>query len=491
MSITFGVLMLVLVSGEGVSGEVELLVRAPDGRPAVGAKVRVEVTRYPEPPDGVAGRMASAQADAAGVVRIAWPTGRSRLAVLVPGVGYGQTGLIDVAYGQPTRVTLPPLAPFAVLEGVLPADFRGEGTIVTIRGGMPWSEQRVSQDPAGRFRVEVTGGQWELKAADDRKRELVLPGPVTVVPGQTASGLALLPPKPRRIAETLEFGGDSRLKGGEGIWAAGTVRTPDGKPLAGARVWVYATYHGGIRMYETVKQTVADGGGRYEVRGEAGQSMFTASVVAHAPGRPPAWAWIGSPAEADPADFIGPPAPGQPPIVDFVVPDRGGRLNVTVEQNGKPAPGIAVGIALEGVNLKDRWALGGDTPQRSALSAVVHPVATTDAAGVARFDALLPGPLSGRRDTHRSEVCHQPIRLGVARFGIDSARLRPRRPGRSRANHHPPPRDSSPACRSPRARHWSGRLPLRRRERLIRVWQIRFRGWFPDDASACRRSGGT
>src|SRR5439155_4350911 len=112
-------------------------------------------------------------------------------------------------------------------------------------------------------------------------------------------------------------------------WAKGTVRDPAGRAVAGASVWAVAVYHGGLRMYEKVKGVTTDAEGRYEIRGEGGLQMFSASVVGHMAGKPPAWAWL---PESDPWGSAPEEAPSG--SVDLVVPDRGGRLDVTVVKNG-------------------------------------------------------------------------------------------------------------------------------------------------------------
>jgi hypothetical protein len=165
-------------------------------------------------------------------------------------------------------------------------------------------------------------------------------------------------------------------RGAAVTWAAGTVRDQGGKPVAGATVWALAVYHGGIRMYEHLAQAKTDADGKYEIKDKGELSAFSASIVVEAPGKPLAWAWIARPGG---------------PAVDFVIPDRGGGLDVTVVRNGKPAPGVKVGAWLEGVNLRDVWAAGSLVGDRAKLEAVVHPVATTGADGVARFEHLLPG----------------------------------------------------------------------------------------------------
>ncbi|MFO0850959.1 MAG: hypothetical protein U0871_20760 [Gemmataceae bacterium] len=363
------------------------MVRGPDARPAAGVEVRCRPERFPELPGDGATHEATGRTDADGRVRLPWPVGVSRVRVSAPGVGYGLTGVVEVTGGGPVRAPLPPLVPFAVLEGAVPADVVGPAPTVTASGGQP-HEQVPATVEGGRFRAVVPAGRWEVTAAGNG-RKAVLPAPVRAAPGQAVGGLVLRPPPPRPAGDSISPFAEPPGRGQTVVWATGTARDPAGRPVPGATVWGYATYQGGIRMGEIVRSTTTDRDGRYELKGDGGLSFFSVTLVAHRPGRPPAWAWLQTPDDALPAGFVGPPAPPRPPTVDLVLPDAGGRLEVTVERDGKPAAGVAV--ANEGVWLKDQWALGGDTPERQAVKAVVHPVVRTDESGRAAFDALLPG----------------------------------------------------------------------------------------------------
>jgi hypothetical protein len=296
---------------------------------------------------------------------------------------------VEVRTDRAIRPPLPILVPYGVIEGTVPAEQVGPKTVVEVSEyGRSIVIPPVSVGDEGTFRIEVPNGRWYLRAVEAKRRVAELPGGVAVAPGQTVKGVVLRRPPDEKKNSGGSFSNSRPGQGQVVTWAAGTVRDEADRPVANATVWAFAVYHGGIRMYENVKQTTTDAAGRYEIKGDGGLVMFSASLVAHVPGKPPAWAWIQEPFERVSAP-IGtlPPAP----TVDLVIPARSGRLDVTVVWAGRPVAGAVVGLQLEGVNLKDTWAAGGNTPERTAVEAVVRPIGKTDAAGMARFDALLPG----------------------------------------------------------------------------------------------------
>ena len=106
--------------------------------------------------------------------------------------------------------------------------------------------------------------------------------------------------------------------------------------------------------------------------------MFSATLIASAPGMCPTWSWI--------------PEPLMPtPVVDFVLSGEGGTLEVEVVREGKSAAGVPVAVSLERAELREVWAAGGDSPERKAVEQAARPVAKTDAKGIARFEKLIPG----------------------------------------------------------------------------------------------------
>lgn len=178
-------------------------------------------------------------------------------------------------------------------------------------------------------------------------------------------------------------------------WCAGTVRDEAGQPLADVTVYAYTTYHGGIRMYEDVRSATTDAAGKYEIRGEGYRSSFSGTVVAFAPRRAPAIAWLQLPQprittveEGQPLPPL--PEPPPPTRIDLTMPAGDARAEITVLRDGEPAAGVAVQLRPQGLDLRDHWALGGGEVSRAAQAAF-YPVRITGDGGVARFEGLLPG----------------------------------------------------------------------------------------------------
>ena len=245
-----------------------------------------------------------------------------------------------------------------MLEGSIPAEARQPGTTIQLSG---WPEGIEGKEPTldrdGNFHAEVSATRWRIEAVQGKRQLAELPGGVLVTAGQKLKDLKLQPiPAEKQIPEKISITQSRPGKDQAVTWVKGVVRDPAGRPIAGATVCAYAIYHGGIRMYESVKSATTDHEGRYEIKGEGGLSMFSASVVAHVDGKPTAWAWIkGQGVEWVATGTPNPPAP-LAPTVDLVIPDRGGELAVTVVQDGKPVAGASVGLQQEGVNLRDQWA---------------------------------------------------------------------------------------------------------------------------------------
>ena len=81
----------------------------------------------------------------------------------------------------------------------------------------------------------------------------------------------------------------------------------------------------------------------------------------------------------------------QSALVDYVLADQGGMLEVEVLGEGKPLADVPVNVSLEGVELREIWAAGANSPEREAVEEAVSPVRKTDSRGIAHFDKLIPG----------------------------------------------------------------------------------------------------
>jgi hypothetical protein len=366
---------------------VELLVRGPDGRPVARADVVFRAEERFDPFERQA--EVRARTDAKGVARFRWPVGVTRVRVTARGMGYGATGTFELEEGTKALPPLPPLVPFASVEGVLPKELRRTKTYVQVIGGWGREERRVGFDAAGHFEVKglMAGGYWLRPRCEERP--CVLEAFVRVAPGQRVTKVVF--GKNEWIAEATSPAPAAPApqaagpKEEEGVWASGTVRDAAGKAVEGADVYALAEYDGGIRMYETIRATRSDGRGRWKIKGRSGLSLLSGHVLVHKVGHPPVALPLLAPAGEGGKERDG--------AWDVNLPARGGALEVTVVRAGKPLANAAVQLISErGPHLTNRHYVGSARePERAAVAGLLYPVRTTDAAGVARFRDLAPG----------------------------------------------------------------------------------------------------
>jgi hypothetical protein len=164
-----------------------------------------------------------------------------------------------------------------------------------------------------------------------------------------------------------------------------------GKPVADAKVYVAATYYGGIRMDEAAAMARTDAQGHYNVMGAGDLPNLSGTIVVAKEGMAPAMGWAGF-GPALPFRIAG-QAPKWPPapVRDFAMTSHGGSLDVVATLNGQPAAGIMVNLRRSGGELRDIWARSSGSPEQTEVEAIAYPSGKTDKTGVAHFKLLMPG----------------------------------------------------------------------------------------------------
>jgi protocatechuate 3,4-dioxygenase beta subunit len=370
-------------------GEVDVLVRGSDGKPLADRQVRV----VPDP--GAFGSFDHVDAcfvgrtDAAGRFRMRWFEGARQLKVSVPGEGSCSTPTFEVAAGKTTTVETLPMARLGSIAGRLAPKLVEPGVHVAFDS---YGRQSAPCDADGRFEIrDLSPGRYVLRLA--KANASVRSGQVTawLAPGGKVEGLVIdeIPPPTPEEAEqqkrVLEQLNGRRAEGDKDeLWVEGTVRDASGRALAGVDVFVRTAFHGGIRMYEDVRQAVTDAQGRYAISGPVHGFVEGLVVIAKAEGRPPAVA--NTEARSTQRD--------RPSKLDLTLADSGGSASIAVIQDGRPLAGVNVRLEAEGganIHFGFGWAQGANAPARAALAAVLSPTAATDRDGVAHFAELLPG----------------------------------------------------------------------------------------------------
>ena len=175
-------------------------------------------------------------------------------------------------------------------------------------------------------------------------------------------------------------------------WVTGRVVDERGKPVADAKVYVAATYYGGIRMYETAAMARTDAHGHYNVMGADDLADLSGTIVVAKEGMAPAMGWA-SFGPALPFKIEGQAEPKRPPapVRDFALTSHGGSLDVVARLNGQPAAGITVNLRRSGGELREIWARSTGSPEQKEVEAIAYPSGKTDKTGVAHFKLLMPG----------------------------------------------------------------------------------------------------
>ena len=391
-----------------VLGRVRLTVVAPDGTPAAGALVRLapaESSRGggdaelndPPPP---------ARADADGGVELAWPAGVHQLRVLVPGVGFAVTGQATVPAEGVGEVPLPRLAPFARYSGMIGDELTLDADFALLADDGRGAAYPATLD-GRRFTVEVPAAE-SYRLVARRAGRLILDGSerLPARPGDVTDGLVFPPPpspdppaatppaaeepEPRpKPAATSQPDPRAPIQ-----WVRGTVRDKAGRPMSGVTVYCNATFSLGIRMGRQVAATNTLHDGTYSFSGEGSLQSFSATLVAKADDRPPAFAYFRLPEpEYDRRTNRRLPTPAVDVVRDICLPGQGGRLEVTVlDADGRRAADVPVRLLRDGELLGSRWAAPvGDRELHALLDAITTPSGRTYDDGTVRFSGLVPG----------------------------------------------------------------------------------------------------
>ena len=169
--------------------------------------------------------------------------------VSADGVGYGNVGIAYMAWGAKTKLYLPPLVPYAVIEGTVPEQARKAETLVST--STQWDEtESVKPDANGQYRIStVHAGVCGVWASVGKEVCASFEQPLVLAPGQVVRGIALRPvearapekPNPRQSVQFVQY----PPEGEKMVWVRGTVRDETGEPIGGAKVYV----RGGLRRH--------------------------------------------------------------------------------------------------------------------------------------------------------------------------------------------------------------------------------------------------
>ncbi|WP_337177492.1 hypothetical protein [Paludisphaera sp.] len=373
-------------------GVVEAVVRGPDGRPLADTPI-VLVPGRGLPFFSIAPVHVSGRTDNAGAFRIREFGGQREFGIRVAGVGFGSTGLVEVAPGRVSRPEIPPLARFARIEGRVDDSLKAPGSRVDLmtRAFNEASAPSAGVDEDGRFTLDdVVPGDYTLRLRRGAEAVAAQSTQVWLGPGQVSRDVMVSPAPPpspeleqARQRMARQMGGEP---GREVGWVEGTVRDDEARPLAGATVLARVNYNGGMRMATDVKKTTTDAEGRYRVEGPMYPMMGMIFVVVAAKDRPPLVAHaMGLDPSLDPKDQ-------KPARLDMTVGSRGGSLAVKVVQDGRKAPGATVRlVSTETGQGFQEIGRPVDPGELDEMREITVPTAVTGADGVARFQNVAPG----------------------------------------------------------------------------------------------------
>jgi hypothetical protein len=370
------------------TGEVELAVRDPQGEPLVRTAVEIlpQVREY----DRRKKAAIKTATDDRGVAAFSLAVGLNQVNIAAKGIGYGVTGTFEVLEGKTARPQAAPLVPYGVVEGAVPKALLQPGTYVRRRNLDTDEEFRAACDKEGRFVMEDVPCDVHFLGVRAGDKSLGIEALVQVEPGRRALAVFY---KSKELKVTAQQPPPSppRNKEEQIVWAAGVVRDEKGRAVEGASVYAIASYHGGIRMYETIQSAKTDDKGRWEIKGKGDLSFFSGTLLAFKPGRPPAVLPL-----PVPDGWTSVPDEEARRKCELILPDQGGVLEVKVFEDAKPLAKATVQLTGDrGTQLyQPSDGRPASVPERDQVEPILHPTATTDAEGVARFQNLLPGVYS-------------------------------------------------------------------------------------------------